>query len=450
MSEEPSAWRDLYDMVPGPALADALAHIDPTALHGHQLVEVVVAHQKQIAYAQAGFLRAVREMAWAVPGVVSGPPQRRPGRMEDSGSELAFALACTEYAAEQSLAAAALAIDVAPDLIAALELGELDLPKLDMLTRELAEVDDDACVRSMVAALRPDFACCTVPQLRNKLRVLLLKLDPEAVRERHKKTVEKRFVEHSEFANGTALLSGCYLPKDKAAAAWAHVDAIAQATRSAGDPLQREIDQIRADVFADLLAGVDPSQAGAVTPAPRRGVINLHIGLTTLACLNDHPAEIPGFGPVLADIAREAAAQMARTAQWRFTVTGHDGEAVAEGRLRYRPTLQQRAFVAARDQTCRAPGCPRPAMRCDIDHVRAWADGGPTTIENLMLLCRGHHRMKHEHGFRAIRTYHGVEWTTPFGRRYTVISLDERLPNERAVAFDHYARSLHGRVRLRR
>jgi hypothetical protein len=53
-----------------------------------------------------------------------------------------------------------------------------------------------------------------------------------------------------------------------------------------------------------------------------------------------------------------------------FTVT-HDGRIVHEHRLHYRPTVDQAAYVRARDKHCRAPGCRRPTHQCDIDHVTA-------------------------------------------------------------------------------
>ena len=289
-----------------------------------------------------------------------------------------------------------------------------------MLCSELSEVEQDTA-RAIVAELLPEAHRCTLAQLRERVRRLILAVDPDAVRQRTKKAVEHRFVEHAEYANGTAALCGMYLAKDRAAAAWNHIDAIARATKTGGDPLGRDIDQLRADVFADLLAGVDPTLAGAATPAPRKGVIVLHINTTTLACLDDAPGEIEGFGPVIADIARQTAAQMAETRQWRFVVEDDDGQTVAEGRLKYRPTLTQTRFVNARDRTCRAPGCRRRAGACDRDHVSDRAHGGPTTIDNLCCLCRRHHRAKHAGRFRIRRTEYGIDWTTPRGATYTVL-----------------------------
>jgi hypothetical protein len=51
--------------------------------------------------------------------------------------------------------------------------------------------------------------------------------------------------------------------------------------------------------------------------------------------------------------------------------------------------------VAARDRCCVAKGCTKPPAFCDVHHLRARADGGPTEVGNLVLLCRRHHVMWH-------------------------------------------------------
>jgi 5-methylcytosine-specific restriction protein A len=58
-------------------------------------------------------------------------------------------------------------------------------------------------------------------------------------------------------------------------------------------------------------------------------------------------------------------------------------------------TLAQRKAVSARDRCCVAKGCSRPPAFCDVHHLRSREDGGPTTVENLVLLCRRHHVMWH-------------------------------------------------------
>ena len=402
--------------VPGLELSAQLEAVDPRSCTGSQLVAVVQAQARQVAYQQSRLLLAVRELAFSGPGV-----ERRDTTDPHADTELAFALTITDYAAGVLLSAATAAVDKLPALHGALAAGRVDLATVSMLCSELSEVDQDTA-RAILAELDPELDRCTGNQLRERVRALILAVDPDAVKERAKKTAEQRFVEHTEYPNGTSALCGMYLDKVKASAAWEHVDAIARATKAGGDPLGRDIAQIRADVFADLLAGVDPSLAGAAKPTDRKGAIYLHINTTTLACLDDQPATIEGFGPVIADIARQTVAQLAEHAQWRFVVEDDDGQTVAEGRLKYRPTLGQTNFVNARDITCRAPGCRRPARRCDRDHVRDHAHGGPTTIENLCCLCRRHHRAKHAGRFQIRRRPHGsIDWTTPRGARYTVL-----------------------------
>jgi hypothetical protein len=372
--------------------------------------------------AQAEFLAVLGRLTRAP----SDPAKAGPGVDRFRVAEVAAALTWSQYAAEQAGAMASLATGIAPELRQDLANGELDWAKLRMLQHETADVAPEQ-VSALLALLRPEFARCTVGQLRERLRRLTIQVDPAAARERRVASVALRRVDHTEFTSGTAVLRAAYLPTETAAAAWGHVDQIAQAVKRTKASDGRTIDQIRADVFADLLLGLNPAVVNTEGPG-RRGQINVHIGLTTLACLDDDPALVPGFGPVLAEIGRKTVEQMAETARWRFTVADDFGQVVAEGRLRYRPTPIQRSFIVARDVTCRAPGCRRPARLCDIDHVTDWAKGGLTTVDNLCSLCRFHHQAKHKGGFRLRRTADGIEWVTPLGRRYAVLPHDGAAP----------------------
>lgn len=64
------------------------------------------------------------------------------------------------------------------------------------------------------------------------------------------------------------------------------------------------------------------------------------------------------------------------------------------------PSLR-RALIA-RDRTCTAPGCNRPHWMCEIHHIIPWAEGGPTNLDNLTLLCGRHHHLHHAKEGRII------------------------------------------------
>ncbi len=54
-----------------------------------------------------------------------------------------------------------------------------------------------------------------------------------------------------------------------------------------------------------------------------------------------------------------------------------------------------RRAVAARDRGCAHPGCDRPPSWSEVHHVREWQHGGHTHLDNLVMLCRAHHRQIH-------------------------------------------------------
>ena len=77
--------------------------------------------------------------------------------------------------------------------------------------------------------------------------------------------------------------------------------------------------------------------------------------------------------------------------------------------------------LAIRDQHCRFPGCDRPAHWCEAHHVWAWEDGGPTRLDNLVLLCSRHHHLVHKPGWTlklVVDNNAEVIATGPDGRVY--------------------------------
>ena len=150
----------------------------------------------------------------------------------------------------------------------------------------------------------------------------------------------------------------------------------------------------------------------------RSMTINVVVDLPTLLGLADNPAELSGYGPIPASLARE----LATSHEWRrFISDPVTGELLDVGRSKYQPPEGLIEFINARDKTCRFPGCRRSAELSDIDHAIPWDEGGNTSPENLGVLCRRHHRLKTHGGWKIVSNADGsCTWTSPYGKKYFV------------------------------
>jgi Domain of unknown function (DUF222) len=222
----------------------------------------------------------------------------------------------------------------------------------------------------------------------------------------------------------------------------------------------------------------------APRPGPASGpslaaLVTLTIPLATWQRRSEAPGEADGFGPLDGDDARDLAAAAARhpRTRWCLTVVNPDGTAAAHGCLPgrhpppglarpaaardlsppgtgpplsppgpdipdipdiplipvargpcdharaetgYHPSRTLQHLVRARNGRCTAPGCTRPAARCDVDHTRPWDQDGRTCECNLAPLCRHHHRCKQAQGWQLEQPEPGILiWHTPAGRTYT-------------------------------
>jgi hypothetical protein len=79
---------------------------------------------------------------------------------------------------------------------------------------------------------------------------------------------------------------------------------------------------------------------------------------------------------------------------------GADSAVIDAGRAKRVVSGGTRRLLEARDKFCRWPGCERPASWTAAHHIIHWAQGGKTDLSNLVLLCRHHHWMVHEAGWR--------------------------------------------------
>ena len=161
--------------------------------------------------------------------------------------------------------------------------------------------------------------------------------------------------------DGTANLQGLELAPDRVAAVAHKINSIAKSLRGGSET--RTMDQIRADVYLDLLEG---HHGGANEPS----VVHINVDLDTLAGLTEHDGELAGYGPVISDIARQVT-DLRQRGEWRWSVNGTQDDQYRCGRTtRRRPNAAQRRHIESRDQNCVFPGCRMPAVDCDTDHTK--------------------------------------------------------------------------------
>ena len=161
------------------------------------------------------------------------------------------------------------------------------------------------------------------------------------------------------------------------------------ADESAGEV---SVEQRRADALglvaeSALAAGLDPGSRGD------RYQVVVHVDAEVL------PAEGAGSS-WLADGSRVSAETGRRLACDSALVVmrhGADGCVLDVGRRTRAISPGLRRALDHRDGGCRFPGCGRKL--CDAHHVEHWGDGGETSLSNVLLLCRRHHRAVHEEGF---------------------------------------------------
>jgi hypothetical protein len=171
-------------------------------------------------------------------------------------------------------------------------------------------------------------------------------------------------------------------------------------------PAQRQADALVLLAESALRHGLDPG-----APAERYHVV-LHVDAPVLA-----DPEAPGQS-VLEDGVRVPAGTSERLAcDASRVVMRHDaeGHVLDVGRRTRTISPALRRALLHRDRGCRFPGCGRRFVQGH--HLRHWAQGGPTSLDNVALLCRCHHRAVHEEGFQVARDADGVlRFRRPDGR----------------------------------
>ena len=189
--------------------------------------------------------------------------------------------------------------------------------------------------------------------------------------------------------------------------------------------------QRRADGFTEILrryldSGASPDDGG------ERPHLHLHIQANDLAQREPESTDATApdnayffdlFGragvgrmPWMGAMSIESARRIACDSVVHPIVMDENGSPLDLGRSQRTANRKLRRALVARDGGCAFRGCGRPAAWCDAHHIENWADGGATDLDNLVLLCRFHHRLIHHSEWEVIMGQDRHPWFIPPAR----------------------------------
>ncbi|WAJ46305.1 HNH endonuclease signature motif containing protein [Mycobacterium sp. Aquia_216] len=303
-----------------------------------------------------------------------------------------------------------------PEVAAIFRAGDIDFRLFRTIvfrTDLIVDAEALAAVDAQLAIKAPRWPSMTSWKLATEIDRIVATIDRDAVR-RSREYAADRYFQVTPMDPGMALINGTVFATTGQALD-RRLDELAR-TVCADDP--RTIGQLRADALGALAAGHDRLTCGCdgadcpTASAPRQpGSVVIHVvaDRDTVRGSGSAPGFLYGDGIVPAEIVRE----LSKTAKSQPITTSFTPE------YGYTPSRVLTDFVRARDLTCRAPGCDRPATECDIDHTVPYGDGGATHPSNLKCLCRKHHLLKTFWGWRDQQLPDGtIIWTLPGGQTH--------------------------------
>jgi hypothetical protein len=318
------------------------------------------------------------------------------------------------------------AVDARPQLDAALTTGAVNAQQAPVIDEVLTALPPEAGVEAvdkaeaMLIGLAADF---DAPGLRMLGSRILEHVAPEVAERLEKAALDRQNAK--AFAGRTlSMLSG----RDGRVRleGWLDTEAAAVVT-AALDPLCAP--RCAADTVRSLPgdAPTDPAVADDRTAGQRRAdalveVCRLVLNTGELpANGGDRPqitVTVP-FDVLRSDLGtgaldtgeRLTAGQIRRLAcdaQILPAVLGGEGQVLDVGRSRRLVTGSLRRALVLRDRGCAFPGCTRPPRWTDGHHIRSWVDGGPTSLDNAVLLCGPHHRTVHHSDWQVRLGHDGL------------------------------------------
>ncbi|MER7435462.1 DUF222 domain-containing protein [Pseudonocardia alni] len=287
------------------------------------------------------------------------------------------------------------------------EAGQLSAAKVSAIALECRDLNaaQRAQVDARLAAVR-DLTRYGIGRLRAMTRRLVAEIAPERFRARVHAARAERRVTLRPAPDAMSYLTA-YVPVEQGAACLAALQKAFVEVQVDPQPLTRTRGQVLADTLVERVTGQTTATA-----------VNLEVQVTVpvqalLDPTSPLPAEIPGLGPVPADLL----ANPEGTKSLRRLLTDHGLVIGGDSRQRIFTGLLATLVKARAQNRCTEPYCDAPVRH--LDHIRRGADGGRTELENGRGVCEFHNHVREQPGWHVARAPDGaVVTTTPTGHTY--------------------------------
>jgi Domain of unknown function (DUF222)/HNH endonuclease len=298
-----------------------------------------------------------------------------------------------------------------PKVREALHDGALDPKHVDAIVRVVAEVPNWASYehRDLVETTLTDTArVCNPRTVADHGRVLLqhINTDPANPELEPEQAEPKNTFHYARMRNGGIKFRG-QLDAETGDELEAMLHAAAAPQKQPdGSPDPRSEPERHGDGVADIIHLAATSD-GLPKHGGTKPHLNVHLDLNTLTDAVG-TATLDSGTPLCPSAAR----RLACDADLIPIVLNGESVPLDVGRTRRLVKPAQRKALIARDRGCAYPGCTHTPRWCDAHHVTHWADGGKTDLDNMVLLCRRHHRILH-HSAWEITFLNGIPHFIP-------------------------------------
>ncbi len=288
--------------------------------------------------------------------------------------------------------------------------GEVNLAQARVVAHALDQLPEDvpadvvASAEQQLVAYAADFG---PRELRVLGRRILDVVAPEvaeaaearALADEERHAAETMSLTFQPCGDGTTRLHG-RLPDAAAHRLATYLDAFTSPRQRGPEPAEDRgpLHRQRGLAFCALLEHLDPAKL----PAHGGDTTTVMVTMT----LDQLRADLATAGVISSDDHRITAAEARRLACSAGivpVVLGGKSEILDLGRTSRLFSRAQRKALRLRDRRCRAKGCTVPATWCEAHHLRPWALGGSTDLDDGVLLCSFHHHRAHDPTYESDR-----------------------------------------------